>query len=142
MNIREIIQELNKTNDEIYSLIGKVTKVDKDKNTCTVEPIDGTPKIFDVKFSPSDSIDFLIVPKVDSMVVVSFMNKDNAFVSMFSEVDKYTIKSSEEDLKTILSDLIDTINQMTVTTAMGASGTPINIADFTDIKTRLDKLFN
>ena len=102
MNLREIIQGINQNNDEIYSQLATVTKVDKSTNTCTVSPINGDPQIFDVKFSPSDSADFLQIPKVNSIVVVSFLNKDNAFVSMFSEVDRYTIKSRDEDLKKIL----------------------------------------
>ena len=53
----------------------------------------------------------------------------------------WTIKRSTESLKKIISDLIDQINILTVTTPMGPSGVPINITAFTAIKNRLPNLF-
>ena len=53
----------------------------------------------------------------------------------------FTIKKSSESLKKIISDLIDKIVLLTVTTPNGPSGTPINAADFTAIKSRLPNLF-
>lgn len=55
--------------------------------------------------------------------------------------DGITIKRSSESLKKIISDLIDKILLLTVTTPNGPSGTPINAADFTAIKQRLPNLF-
>jgi len=53
----------------------------------------------------------------------------------------WTIKTSSESLKAIISDLIDKIMALTVTTPVGPSGVPINVADFAAIKTRLPNLF-
>jgi phage baseplate assembly protein gpV len=53
----------------------------------------------------------------------------------------FTIKRSSESLNKILSDLIDKILLLTVTTPVGVSGTPVNFADFQDIKQRLPNLF-
>lgn len=53
----------------------------------------------------------------------------------------YTIKRGSESLKTIISDLIDKILLLTVTTPNGPSGTPINAAEFSAIKSRLPNLF-
>lgn len=54
--------------------------------------------------------------------------------------DGFTIKRSTESLKKILEDLFDAILQLTVTTPMGPSGTPINAVTFTQIKQRIPNL--
>jgi len=55
--------------------------------------------------------------------------------------DGVTIKRGGESLKSILSDLIDTILQETHTTSTGPSGPPINATAYTAIKNRLPDLF-
>lgn len=55
--------------------------------------------------------------------------------------DGFVIKRSTETLKKIISDLIDQIVELTVTTPNGPSGTPINATAFTAIKNRLPNLF-
>jgi hypothetical protein len=66
--------------------------------------------------------------------------KDNK--TTFLQNDLFTIKTSNESLKTILKDLITAIGALTVTTGVGPSGIPINKAQFDAIKTRLDNLLN
>ncbi len=51
--------------------------------------------------------------------------------------DGFTITRSDEGLKKLLEDLITAISQLTVPTGVGPSGTPINTAVFTQIKTRI-----
>jgi phage baseplate assembly protein gpV len=55
--------------------------------------------------------------------------------------DGFALKRSTESLNSILSDLIDAIKLLTVTTPVGPSGVPINVATFTAIKERLPNLF-
>jgi phage baseplate assembly protein gpV len=50
--------------------------------------------------------------------------------------DGILLKRDSETLKKIVSDLIDQINLIVVPTNVGPSGTPINAAAFTAIKTR------
>lgn len=45
-----------------------------------------------------------------------------------------------DSLKSILSDILDAINKITVPTALGPSGTPVNSAEFSAIKQRLDEI--
>ncbi|MEO1053909.1 MAG: hypothetical protein AAFX87_24950 [Bacteroidota bacterium] len=52
-----------------------------------------------------------------------------------------TIKKDDEDLKSIITDLITAIKALTVSTGVGPSGPPINIADFAAIEARIPKLF-
>ena len=51
------------------------------------------------------------------------------------------ITRGDENFKTLLSDLLDGIIALTVTTPSGNSGPPINLSTFTAIKTRLNNLF-
>lgn len=52
-----------------------------------------------------------------------------------------TIKKASESLKSILSDLVDAILAETHPTAMGPSGTPMNAAQYTSIKSRINQFF-
>ncbi|GAB3194724.1 putative membrane-bound mannosyltransferase [Pontibacter aydingkolensis] len=137
MNIQNAIQRLA-NNKEYYSSIAEVTAVNG--NTCDVLLLREDLELFDVRLSAGEGKGFVVTPKVGSKVLVSYLNETNAFVSMVETAELYTIQTENESLKAILSDFFDAIGRMTVTTAMGPSGTPINAMDFTNLKTRLNKL--
>lgn len=88
-NIRDIIKELLKDNEEIYSLIGKVVEVNRDKRVCKIEPVNGDAEIFNVRLQSkvSSEIGLVLFPKIDSDVTVTFLSKDLAFVSQTSEIE-------------------------------------------------------
>jgi hypothetical protein len=145
--IREYIQKIaegGKTGrGEMYSIIAKVTNVDASDYTCDVEPIDTGIELLGVKLHSGigSAKSIVIIPKVGSHVVCTFINKSQAYVSLCDEADKVEVKSSTESLNDVLKDLITAIEQMTVTTGVGPSGVPINLTQFTAIKNRLTKLF-
>lgn len=139
MQIKDAIQILAHKNERVYDSLAKVTSVNG--TTVDVELLKEGLVLFDVRLTAADAKGFLITPKVGSIVMVSYMDRVNAYVTMYSEIDLYTIQNENESLKKILSDLIGAIEQMTVTTPSGPSGTPINISSFTQIKNRLDKIF-
>ncbi len=141
-DLKKALKQLVNTNDETYSKICKVDTVDKDKKVCDVTPIDGSAEIFDVRLSSDPDSSYVIYPKEGSNVIVSWLDKNNAFVSAVSNVDVFDLATENENLKDILNDLLDAITQLTVTTSTGASGVPINVSSFLQIKTRLDNLFN
>ena len=51
-----------------------------------------------------------------------------------------SIKNSASSLKGIIDKILDAISKLTVTTANGPSGTPINAAEFSAIKVELATL--
>lgn len=68
---------------------------------CDCEPLDGTSVIQDVLLTANfdnEKAGLVLVPKIDSVVVVSFIKHDNdnaqAFVSMVSEVDNVYINGN------------------------------------------------
>jgi len=54
----------------------------------------------------------------------------------------HEIKTGKENLKAVLEDLIDEILKITVPTSAGPSGTPINAAAITAVKTRIPNLLS
>ncbi len=112
------IREIAKT-DKAYSLTCLVNAVDTSENTCDVEPLDGTSDILNVKLIVQDN-GLLIYPKVNSLVTVSFLDPNNAFVSMYSIIDDFKIKVENEiwlngnDLDGLvkLNDLVTKLNNL------------------------------
>ena len=94
MNIRDAIKQILSKDMPPQPIRAKVTKVDKDKMLCDVEPINGDAEILDVKLSPDETQDygFLPIPKEGSTVMVVFEDKNEAFVSLVAEVESYLIK--------------------------------------------------
>jgi len=143
MNIRDAIKKATDTGAEIYSVIGTIQSVDKSKRTCVVEPVDGSPEIFGVRYTAteSDTVGFIANPANGAFVVVTFLDDNNAFVSLVTEIDTIVMKNETADLKQILLDLIGMIKVATFPTPSGASSTAINAASLTPIEKAVNELF-
>jgi len=155
--IQEILQQLLLENHELY---GKVCKVDKVNGmSCDCSPVDGSAAINDVRITADfDSENkWVLVPKVGSLVVVSFFNKDIGFVSMVNEIsqiyykngdtvfrvdDKFLLASGEENLLKLMQDLIEAILEEKHQTNSGPtiSLTPDSVIKYNEIKTRFNTL--
>lgn len=87
--VKKAIRSLMNTDDEVYSIIGKVTKVDKKRKVVNVEPLNGDAEILGVRLqsNESDTEGVVIYPKKGSHVTVTFLNKDTGYVAQFSEMD-------------------------------------------------------
>lgn len=166
MDTAAAIKEFVKTRPA-YCKIGKVTRVGD--TTCEVTLVEDENSVFEhvrLKAHLQGDRGIVIKPKVGSFVVIDLISKTDAFVAIYDEVDsvsiklfdhqllldsngltvdvskgKFTIKNTEEDLKTWLNDLVSEILKITVTTGTGPSGTPINVPQFQQIAQRLPKLF-
>lgn len=101
MTLTEALEKLTKTNDELYSLIGEVDSVDKNKRTCDVLPLqDKEAVLYDVRLQADleGTKGMLCFPTVGSVVVVTFLNKDSAYVAMFSEVDSVELVVGQQKM--------------------------------------------
>tara|TARA_R110000796_G_scaffold63139_4_gene145517 strand:- start:1478 stop:1912 length:435 start_codon:yes stop_codon:yes gene_type:complete len=143
MNVGDAIKKAVDTGAEIYSVIGTIKSVDKSKRTCVVEPVDGSPEIFGVRYTAteSDSAGFIANPADGAFVVVTFFDDNNAFVSLVTQIDTFVMNNETGDMKTILLDLIAMIEKITVPTPAGASSTPINFSELEPIKEAINGLF-
>ena len=88
-NIKDILRQLLKDNEEIYSVMGEAISVDNDARTCKVSPLDGSADIFNVRLQTkiASDIGLVLFPKQGSQVTVSFLSKELAFVSKTDEIE-------------------------------------------------------
>ena len=91
--LRDIIQKLAQQENVFNTILGTVTEVSEADRVCSVQPIDGSADILDVRLSPileTDETDIgeYNIPAVGSIVFVTLLDKDNAFVSGFSVITK------------------------------------------------------
>lgn len=100
----------------------------------------------------------LLTPAVDSTVWLATIDQTTGegLVVSYTELDKVQVQAPAielgkdtlekavlgETLKTKLEELIDAILAITVPTALGPSGTPINAAQFSTIKSQLDQILS
>ena len=87
------------TRERIYCSIGKVKTgtIDIAKRTCTIEPIDGTPALFDVRLQSSESLankGLCIFPKENSFVTVAYLNPTTGVIVSTSEIDSIEIDTA------------------------------------------------
>lgn len=127
---KEILKTLVLGDEEIYSKVCTVLSVDG--LTCRVAPVDGDAEIEDVRLTanPTSSKFFAAIPKVGSVVVVTWLTAAVAFVSLVDEVesvvakidtvefeatgDKVSIKKGTDSLSQVLSDMIAEVNKIVV----------------------------
>ena len=138
-NIGDIIRAYQEP--QLLSTLAKVTAVDKDNNTIDCEPLDGSADFVEVRLQAQNGKGLVLYPVIGSDVVVSFFSKDDAFVSMVGQVDTIALESQNESLMQLLSDLIDEVSNLRVTTNQGPSIEVINKPSILAIKNRLPNLF-
>jgi hypothetical protein len=131
-----------------------------DDNTVDVVNESGL-ELYDVRFRATavdDTAGFIVTPRIGSDVIVSASGKNSEFmqVIMMSEVQSVRaevettelvvdssgvkIQKGPNNLGDILSDLVDAITAITVTTPVGPSSTPVNSAQFIALKTKINQL--
>jgi len=157
MTIPEAIQiliqrELART--EIYSVLCRVISVDNTERTCEVEPLNGNSELFGVRFQANIELTegIYIEPKVNSHVIVGFLNPVQALVLQYSEVENVYIDTQGDtifnggtnkgmvkvvelvqklnDLETKVNDLVlwtATHTHTGVTPGPGSTGTAVGI---------------
>lgn len=95
MKSKKSIAELLKiistdTTAEIYSVVCEVTSVNETERTIDAKPINGNAEIFDVRLqsSISSKVGFVVIPKINSFVIVTFINQQQGYVALATEIDK------------------------------------------------------
>ncbi|NJM16141.1 MAG: hypothetical protein HC896_12865 [Bacteroidales bacterium] len=144
------LQEFGKQMLPVY--MANVVAVDETALTAEIE-VNGLSPLKCYLSGAEDSIKgFVTIPAVGSTIMAARVDEhgDIYVLLQATEVDKlhvnmhgftFTIDNAgiklggdNSNLKQTLSDLIDAINQLTVTTPAGPSGMPINTASFKAIK--------
>ena len=164
-NIPNVIRKISQNSDEVYAKVAQVLTIDSTNKTVDVKPVDGSAEVFNVRLqAESETGGLIIYPKIGSMVLVVFLNKNNAVVVNASAIDAievdirdvsfkidkdgFLLKKQNETLKKLMGDLIGAIKTMKFTvattgSASAQSGQTIllqNIASFTSIENRFNQL--
>lgn len=82
------------------------------------------------------------IEKVEILINQNSVVIDQNGVSAELSTGKFSIKNQADDLKAIISDLIQAISQITIPLAPSGTGVPANVAAFPPIAQRLNLLFN
>jgi hypothetical protein len=92
MELDEALRQLLNLRD-YYHDIGKVTEVDSDKRTCTVELRNGNADLTDVRFQAEQSLDtgVVLIPKIGSDVIVAYLDDDEAYIAKTSKLSQVEI---------------------------------------------------
>jgi len=91
--IRDLVSRML-DREELYSSICLVTAINVSERTCTCDPIDDpAAKIFNVKLQSviNSKLGLFIKPKLNTHVVVTFIDQNAGFVSLVSEIDEILI---------------------------------------------------
>lgn len=121
--IGQYIKTLAATTDEVYSLVCKVSSVDRPARTCDVAPLNGGADLFGVRLQAEQGGNFgaVLFPKVGSWVIITFLGKNDAYVAATSEVETAELRVANQTMR------------------LEASGLSLQSAS-ADFKEQLDKL--
>lgn len=156
-------------NAKLYEALKRISEKDVQVIPATVTAVEGDTitvdvdglEFFDVRlqsFVGGAAPGVMLKPKIGSVVLIERIGTENEyFVVMYSGLDAVDIKVGDstysqdaegfslthdgESLKTLLKELIQGIQAITVQTNTGPSGTPINTTTFTTLSSRIEKLF-
>lgn len=154
--MKNFIQKLAETGDEIYAKICEVKSVDVENQTADLEPLDGSSEILDARLQVAENGVF-VEPKIGSLVACVFVSKETAVVVNYSEIKQFQIKiegvefqfdkegfllkKENETLAKLMSDLLQEIQNMKFLTSSGGPTTKlINKPKFKEIEKRFNKL--
>lgn len=112
-SIKEAIRAIVDTNKEINCVVCTVDSVDVTKKTCYCLPIDESKAdIVGARLMADNKTGFFLVPKVGSIVIVSYISNELTYVSMFSEVDEIQLNGDNFGGLVKIQELIDKLNNL------------------------------
>ena len=110
-NIGDIIRALAREEMEVYSKPCKVISIDSD--LMELEPLDGDANLLDVKLiAGENNFPLKITPVIDSIVLATFLSKDTAFISLYSEVETIELRGDQYGGLIKIEELVDKINRL------------------------------
>ena len=112
-DIAEAIRALSGMDDLQYeSILCNVSNIDTTKMLCTCIPINGDADFEEVRLNANYQKGFVLVPKNNSVVVVSQISNEVAYISMVSEVDQIYLAGDDNGGLVKVSELVDKINRV------------------------------
>jgi hypothetical protein len=139
---------------------GTVLDVDETQDTCTVTTVDGLeiPEVqLRATINPDEKKAWVLLPAVNSEVLIGNIENGTQWcVLMVSEItgirsevnntvfevdgEKFQLSNDQENLSTLIGDLITTIREMVFTTNVGPTIQLVNDQAFQSLQTRFNNL--
>lgn len=111
-NIGDLISKLADKKEEVYSIICKVSEVSGE--VAELAPLNGDASLFDVKLLAGTSeTPLLITPVVGSTVIATFLSKDTAFISLYSEIESVQIMGDQFGGLVKIEELVKNLGKLT-----------------------------
>lgn len=110
--LRDALKKLTKPNNDGYSKVCTVDSVDLVNRTCYCIPINEDADITEVRLMANIDNGFLLIPEVDSVVVVSFLSDSSAYVSMVSKVSEIQLNGTNYGGLIIVAELTEKLNNL------------------------------
>jgi hypothetical protein len=110
--LRDSLRTLVKPNGNAYSKVCTVDSVDLVNLTCYCIPINDDADITEVRLMANIDNGFLLIPEVNSIVVVSFLSDSSAYVSLVSKVSEIQLNGTNYDGLVKVQELTDKLNNL------------------------------
>lgn len=111
--IKNALRKITERNEQDYCGRFIVSSVDETAKTCYCESIDpSVADIADVQLIADNKTGFLIIPSVDSIVTISFLSNQTAYVSQFSKFDKMLLNGDSYGGLVQIKALVDKLNAL------------------------------
>ena len=115
--IRDAIRYIAKLDDP-YSVVCKVYDIDLNTMLCNCEPLedssaeDKSAVLIGIKINADNKTGFVLVPKDESIVVVTLTSNVDGFISMVSDVDEIYLNGNNHDGLVKVGDLVTKLNNL------------------------------
>jgi len=87
-DLRDALRSLVKPNNDGFAKVCTVDSIDLDKLICYCIPLNGDADLVGVRLMANIDNGFLLIPELNSIVVVSFLSDSSAYVSLVSKVSE------------------------------------------------------
>lgn len=111
-DLKQSLKDVVFDGEELYSVICTVKSVEFP--TCTVQPLDDEIEIDGIRLVADDVQKCVIpVPTIDSIVIVSFLDDSNGFVSLLGEIESIGLRGDEFNGLIKIDELVKQLNIVT-----------------------------
>ena len=112
-NLKDLIRNRAKGDEELYSLPCEVVSIDTD-NLAELKPLNGDPNLLDVHLlAGAAESPVLITPAAGSVVLATFLSKDTAFISLYSEVESVQLRGEQFGGLIKIEELVSQLGKLT-----------------------------
>lgn len=111
-DLRDALRSLVKPNNDGFAKVCTVDSVDLTTLTCYCVPLNDDADIINVRLMANIDNGFLLIPEVDSIVVVSFLSDSSAYVSLVSKVSEVHLNGKNFDGLVKINDLVQKLNNL------------------------------